>query len=313
MDIVHCLDNNYVPFCGTAMVSCCENNSKPIHFHIISSSLSDDNKSALKAIANKYGKQISFYDVDENILKDCIIREGDHVSVAAYLRILIPNILSVEITKVLYLDCDLIVCGDLSELFNTDLTSYACGGVYDGSTDNITTYNRLKYPIMSGYFNTGVLLMNIDYWRKNDITAEIFKFIKNFPERLLWWDQDAINGVLLGKIKFLPFKYNMTDPFYMVNLPLRQVYIDEIELSLFNPVILHFATSNKPWYPENQHPLKYKFYHYLSLTQWEKRYPIRRKVSLKRQCLNLLERYLNICVTKLSVKSPYRNLKQKNI
>ena len=122
--------------------------------------------------------------------------------------------------------------------------------------------------------------MNLEYWRINNVMESLFSFIKEHPERLMFWDQDAINSVLAGKIKRLPFKYNMTDPFYQINPPLRQEYLDEIEQARLNPVILHFATANKPWYEDNQHPLKYKFYQYLSMT---------RKVSLLRNSNQLSE------------------------
>ncbi len=307
MDIVHCLDDRYAPMCATAIVSLCENNpNSDIQYHIISASLSQENKDALKEIINRYGAKVKFYDVDQTILKDCVIKEGDHVSLAAYLRILIPIILPDNIETVLYLDCDLVVCENISNLFSIQLTGFSCGAVYDGGTNDIRTYNRLIYDYEKGYFNSGVLLFNLKYWRENNITNNLFKFISEHPERLMFWDQDAINSVLAGKIKRLPFKYNMTDPFYQVNPTLRQEYLDEIEQSLLNPVILHFATANKPWYEDNPHPLKYKFYQYLSLTKWKNQYPIR--ASFKRRCLKAIEKYLNISVTRRKDNSLYRKL-----
>ncbi len=307
MDIIHCIDDKYVPFCAVAIESLCQNNSGNINYHIISASLDENNKDILReVIVDKYNHAVNFYDVDNSLLKDCIIRDGDHVSLATYLRILIPKILPNNISKALYLDCDLIINGNISSLFTIDLNDYASGAVFDGGTDDIRTYNRLKYSSGNGYFNAGVLLMNLEYWRINNVMESLFSFIKEHPERLMFWDQDAINSVLAGKIKRLPFKYNMTDPFYQINPPLRQEYLDEIEQARLNPVILHFATANKPWYEDNQHPLKYKFYQYLSMTRWKNQYPIR--ASFKKRCLKFIEKYFNLSITKRKDNSLYRNL-----
>lgn len=304
MDIVHCLDDRYVPMCATAIVSLCENNPNlDIQYHIISASLSQESKNALRDLINKYNCKVIFYDVDNRILENCIVREGDHVSLAAYLRILIPKLLPTSMSKVLYLDCDLIICDDITDLFNLDLQDFAAAAVYDGCTDDIRTYNRLKYSTELGYFNSGVLLFNLNFWRDNQLTDKLFDFIAKYPERLLFWDQDAINSVLAGKIKRLPFRYNMTDPFYQINPPLRQEYLDEIEQSLLNPTILHFAMPNKPWYEGNPHPLKYKFYQYLSMTQWHEQYP--KKRPMKYRMLKLIEKCLKISIVK-SPRDSYR-------
>lgn len=281
MNIVYCLDNNYVPFCGTSIESVCENNPEGIQFHIISASLSPINKNNLKEIVTKYDNSISFYDVEDNILEGCVIKKNDYVSIATYLRILIPIILPQQIDKVLYLDCDLIVCRSLSELFQEDIHNYACAAALDAMTDNIITYNRLQYDSSSGYFNAGVIFMNLTYWRMHDITNKMFQFMKTFPERLLWLDQDVINGVLLNKIKRLPFKYNMMDAFYRTDLSLRQSYLDEISRDRLRAVIIHFTSSSKPWHSHNMHPLRGKFLYYLTKTPWSGQYPPKETIKHK--------------------------------
>ena len=101
---------------------------------------------------------------------------------------MIPKILPNNISKALYLDCDLIINGNISSLFTIDLNDYASGAVFDGGTDDIRTYNRLKYSSGNGYFNAGVLLMNLEYWRINNVMESLFSFIKEHPERLMFWD-----------------------------------------------------------------------------------------------------------------------------
>lgn len=268
MDIVHCLDDRYAPMCATAIVSLCENNPNlDINYHIISVSLNQNNKAALKAITDRFGAEIRFYDVNQDVLKDCVIRENDHVSLAAYLRILIPKILPDNIKTALYLDCDLIIIGDISELLKIDLVGFSIGVVKNG-IDNSDNINRLEYDKRHEYFNSGVMLMNLDYWRHKHIMEETFDYIYKYPHRLKFWDQDALNGVLFGTVKYISPKYNVQDSFYLKIYQTNDQYNVEIINAIKNPVILHFSSSRKPWYKDSLHPLKNEFFKYLRKTPW---------------------------------------------
>lgn len=218
MDIVHCIDDGYVAQCGVTITSVCVNNvNEVILFHILTTDLSASNREVLKKIVDKYRQKIIFYNVDEHLLSKCPVREGDHVSLATYFRILMPDILPKNLNKVLYLDCDLLVCKSIKSLWDTDILNYSLGAVYDGGTDDIRTYNRLKYDSLQGYFNAGVLLVNLAYWREFQISNKLLMFIEQYPERLMFWDQDALNSVLIQTTKILPFKYNMLDAFIQRN------------------------------------------------------------------------------------------------
>lgn len=290
MDIVHCIDNSYVAQCGVTITSVCVNNvNEVILFHILTTNLSIFNREMLKKIVDKYRQKIIFYNVDEYLLNKCPLREGDHVSLATYFRILMPDILPKSLNKVLYLDCDLVVCKNIKRLWDTDISTHSLGAVYDGGTDDIRTYNRLKYDIRQGYFNAGVLLVNLAYWREFHISNKLLKFIEQYPERLMFWDQDALNSVLIQTTKILPFKYNMLDAFYTKELALREEYLFEIEGALCDPTIHHFSSPNKPWLKTCDHPLKSFFFEYLKRTSWNDKFPIYPfNMSLKsRLCLFL--------------------------
>lgn len=149
MDIVFCLDNNFVMQTGVAMTSVCENNqTESIKFHLISTGLSNENQMDLRNIVDKYGKEICFYIVDDSLLANCPVNvpgQSKTVSIATYLKVFIVNILPDNIDKVLYLDGDLIVRGSLTDLWNTDISEVSLAAVRDIFADDIRVYNRLCY------------------------------------------------------------------------------------------------------------------------------------------------------------------------
>ena len=159
---------------------------------------------------------------------------------------MLPEIVSAD--KVLYLDCDIIVRDSLSELFATDLTDLACGVVEDQCGDDIRLHNPIR--MFSKYFNSGVLLMNLDYWRNNHVADKLVLWIENFDGRLMCPDQDALNVVLEGKVKFLDYKYNYQQGFYGDLMWLRADKWPAIKEARENPVVVHYTSGEKPWHKE---------------------------------------------------------------
>ncbi|KAA6338762.1 General stress protein A [termite gut metagenome] len=271
MDIVCGIDNNFTQHCGVLMTSVFENNKEEeITFHILTEGLIQKNQLLLEQIASSYNQQIYFYRIDTSILENCPIRKSDHVSLATYFRILIPSILPNTLQKTLYLDCDIIVRKNIKELWDYDISNKPIGAVYDMTIDDIRNYNRMCYSKELGYFNAGVLLINLNYWRDNSISNKLLQYIGQYPERLKWWDQDTLNGVLIKETVILPFKYNMQDTFFRKDPMLRKEFLKEINHSLCDPIILHYSTGNKPWFKGSSHPLKSEYYKYLILTPWKK-------------------------------------------
>lgn len=269
--IACCIDNGFIPYCGILMISICENKGvEPVHFHIVTDGLEAKNEKALKDIAGKYGQEISIYKINKNDLKNCPIRVGDHISIAAYFRILLSQILPADVHKVLYLDCDIIVLKDLDELWNIGIEGDAIGAVLAMSAQNIRHYNRLDYDMKLEYFNSGVLLINLDYWRENDISLKVLKYINKNPEKLLYHDQDALNYVLKENKVNLPLKYNVQDGFYWRDPFIAKSHWEEMYAAAADPVILHYTGRLKPWYKECDHPKKNLYLQYMTLSQWRK-------------------------------------------
>ena len=176
------------------------------------------------------------------------------------------KILPESVHKILYLDADMIVRHDLSELWNTPLNNVAVAGVMNQS-DCGQFWVRLGYPQELGYFNSGVLLLNLDYIREQNMTDQFIAYLKENPDVLLCPDQDVLNYVLKDHKLLLPVRYNAQEGFY--RNPPQSIFgdIDVFENDVNNPYIVHY-TKEKPWMANCMHPLKELYYYYKSQTPW---------------------------------------------
>lgn len=271
MDIACNIDNNYVRFCSIMLVSLFENNKdESFDIHIVTQDLSEEGQKTLKDIVcRQYNQRIHFYIVSSDLLNDFPIDSTSHISISTYLRLFLSRVLPSSLSKVLYLDCDIIVRSPIAAFWNIDLTGYAIGCVEDMWSDKDENYSRLGYSKDFLYFNAGVLLINLDFWRQNHLEEEFTDYVKHNAEKLLFNDQDVLNGVLHDKKLFIPFKWNMQDGFFRRRRRIRKDVWDELDNELCNPAILHFTGSKKPWHYKCMHPYKSDFYLYQRLTQWK--------------------------------------------
>lgn len=253
--IAFCTDTNYVMPTGVAMISISENNQEEeITFHLV---ITDEGTSTdevekkvqpLLDIASKYGKHALIYSLKKEQLSAFECKGAGYISTTAFARIFLPDLLSLEISKVLYLDCDIACNGSLKELWKIELGDYAIAGVIDCNGTHAGYHERIKTPIEVPYINSGVLLMNLDKWRKENLIPKVCDCAIEHQFPLL--DQDALNYYFQNKIKLLPVKYNSQTLFIFggeLQWHVDYIYLDEIRDAIKNPVIVHYLTANKPW------------------------------------------------------------------
>ena len=296
MDIVFCINNNWTMQCGVTIKSILEFNKNPITFHILSKNISDENKQKLvnivKLDSNKF---IKFYNISSDYDDKFILRPGDRVSIETYFRFFIPVLLEDKIKKVLYLDADIICTNKLDSLFNTDITNYAAGMILDARYCEITKFNRLNYEMKYGYFNAGVMLINLDYWRINDISKKLITYVNDNKELCFSHEQDAINAILHDKILRLSPAFNIQTillQYYFFkdlrtcpqNIQYEFKYEKkiwpELEEALSLPVLIHFTDFYKPWHKSCKVPFTELWRLFLSQTTW-KNYKFSKKIYPK--------------------------------
>ncbi len=291
INIVLAINDNFIKQAATTITSIHKNSKKDslIGINILHSDVTQQNQNIIKDMVKdmKNISELNFVDMKQFVTRglfDKYIVDENYITSETYYRLFIPNLFP-QYDKVLYLDSDVIVCEDLTELYNTDIDNLYAGvvSVYKYFFKNVLNLNDDKIIseeylanklniLNKTYFNAGILLLNLSEMRKDNIQEKSFEFLfKNYP--LLYQDQDILNSLFNNKVKFLDRKYNVYYRHYLHNSP---------------TTILHFAGPQKPW---NFYKLNEGFelyWKYFKLTPFyneteEKLYSNLKKVSPKKK------------------------------
>lgn len=293
MDIVLCTDNNYCIHTGILMCSICDNNDN-VHYHIvISEDVTVKNKRKLESVALKYNAEIAFYTINPSIIDSLPFGKEimpQHVSVVTYFRLFLTEILPSTLSKVLYLDVDMICAGTLSELWDRPLSDKPLVAVTDMDANDPHRYARLGYDSELGYFNAGVLLINLDYWRNERILLQFSNFMTEHSDRIIFHDQDVLNHIFAGKAELVDIDYNLQNGF-LRQPPSFIPNHDTFDYCIKHPKLIHYTYIHKPWIKGSPHPYTSYYLHYKKLSPW--RYRIRKSKearSVKEWLVNVLVR-----------------------
>lgn len=256
INIIYASDNNFARIMNISIFSLLVNsNNEIIKIWVIESNISEVNKKDILNTVQKFpNAEIVFKSVSENILPEKI--NLDRGSMSAYNRMLIGSILPNNISKVLYLDSDILILGNINELYQCDLKENIIGAVSD--VFNSTYKKNLGIPINMPMFNNGVMLIDLEKWRKRDIENKLFEKIKYFKGNPLQGDLGLLNSVLYDSYQELEPRYNVMTSFFdftyeellTFKKPGKYYTKQEIENAKLNMLIRHFTTSfpsERPW------------------------------------------------------------------
>ena len=219
------LDGHYSKFCGTSILSIFENTREQVTVHIIhDQTLTPDNRDKFIYLAGQYNQWIKFYDVDacapermRYLRQSLAERFGAFSLIGMFFRLLIPEIISPSLDKIIYLDAgDTIVNLDIKKLWNVELGDrpLAAASDYD-RFQNVPQQRNLcddGFVEPEKYFNSGVLIINLELWRAN--MDKIFGrgggydlWINNY-RRYTFFDQDILNYCFAKDAVRLPDEFN---------------------------------------------------------------------------------------------------------
>jgi lipopolysaccharide biosynthesis glycosyltransferase len=252
-------NNKYAKHLGVMLTSLMENKAskRPVIVHIIDGGISTKNKSKLLQISQKYNFQLNLKFLSINTSSFKRFMTSHHITKETYYRISIPDLLDQHIDKVIYLDGDVIVKDDITILWNKNIKKYHLAAVEGGLGRN----RKQILPKGYNYFNAGVMLINLEKWRKDNISSKVFNYIKYNSSKCVAWDQDALNAVLYGKWLELHPKWNVLTAFFHFK---KKKY----EKAKQKPSIIHFAGASKPWHKKNKHRFKNEYHKYLRKLKW---------------------------------------------
>ena len=169
--------------------------------------------------------------------------------------------------RVLYMDSDIAVNASLLPLWQTEMKE-DCPLAAVVDANSLLQGYRLRIPKDVHYYNSGILLMNLDVWRRESITQKMADCAVANQYPLL--DQDVINVVLQGRIQTLPVTYNFQILFYFGGPDtwhVDNVITEEIRDTLSSPVVIHYLTPNKPWCDEIC-PCREVWERYCAMSPW---------------------------------------------
>ncbi len=270
MNVVLASDNNYVQHCCVTMTSILYNN-KDVHFYLFTEGLSPQNEDLLQKQVSDYDGKLSICKIDSNVVQRFPMpkTQSSHISIATYYRLFVDLVLPKNLDKVIYLDCDIIVRGSIDELYNMDIDNAAIAAVYQNNEWAIGngTFERLSIPQEYGYFNAGVLLINLRYWRENNVTERLFFFIKEHYDRIKSHDQDTLNAVLYKEVIGVSNKWNYLPIFLMqerFHFPRAMNYSIPID-----PIVIHYVYTPKPWDYYSNHPYTNEYFKYFYMSPFK--------------------------------------------
>ncbi len=267
IQIVVAADKHYFVPLYVMLFSLLENrkSAHPIVISLISKDFIPSQKDRLNDLVRAYPHASFSYLQLEKSAFSHLDQQMPALSEVTYFRLMIPELLGPEVKKVIYLDSDMLVLDDIAQLWEIELSGKACGGVPEHYTFMPNTDSRkahfmkLGLPSDATYCNGGVLVMNLEVWRKENLGQACINFLKDFPERVTFDDQCALNYVLRGKWYYLPIRWNVTNIWFRF----REEIADRPEFQeAMAGAILHYTTASKPWQASCKHPQKALFEKY---------------------------------------------------
>ena len=249
INILICADHGFVMPCGIALQALCANNKDNIvHVYLITDeSFTEEDRYDIRQIvlSSNADNTISFLLATDDMMSAWSWHKNSYYPKQVFYRLLCADLLPESVDRILYIDCDVIVRRSLTELWDMDLQDSPLAACPDASERGF----RIGFNETDEYYNSGVLLMNMDYWRKNDCKKQLFDFIDAHAGEYRLPDQDPLNIIFKETKKHLDIKYNL-QPIALykdkyITFP-WQKYGAEFRNAQTDPSIIHFEGA-RPW------------------------------------------------------------------
>ena len=278
LNVLYICDDVFAPIAGVSLTSLFENNSNTqisITVYLLWVGVSSRNRELFLQLAEKYGQTIHLIDAEPLMQKICSLnlstyRGSAMTNLRLYFDLLIPD----SVHRLLYLDCDTLVCAPVSELADLDLKGRTLGMILDAYGSPEAAVNITDTP----YYNAGVILIDCNRWRTGNWGAKIETYLRTGDEHLSHPDQDLLNLLCRSEILRLPVRYNLqtihrmySNQIYFKCFPCKDYYSEqEINEAIASPAILHMIRvfGENPWNFGSHHPDEELFLRYKNISLW---------------------------------------------
>ena len=276
LNVLYTCDENYAPFAGVSMTSLFCNNTDidRIRVYLVLDGVSEENQARYRSLAEQYGREVVLIDARNVVDKIRNLNIPTYRgSYSANFRLFFTEFIHDPMKKLLYLDSDTLVTGSLRPLLELDTTGYWFGMVRDSMM-----LRRDKIFDYDAPYNSGVLRIEVEAWRRDDVTRRLLDHIRHVRARYVNPDQDLLNVVGAGHILCLPPEYNFPpihraypDRIYYREAPAGFYTPAQLDQARQHPVILHTYRflGEFPWHKGTLHPDAAVFDGYLRTSLWK--------------------------------------------
>lgn len=283
MNVAYSTSDLYSELAATSIASLLENSKDvdEINVFVIDIGISEMHRQDLLDLVAVYDRHLEFLeDLNVEDIAHTKINVGRwHIS--TFSRLFLLHVLPEGLDKVIYIDCDMIIRHSLKTLWEMDMEGTWCMSADDCRGK---MYRKdIGIPMDSIYTNNGLMVIDLDAWRKNDVESKFIDFINEYHGDITYMDQGVLNGVFqpIKKVKLLPISYNAQTVCYDLGYdglqacrkPVWAYTEKEFEAGIADPTVVHFTTcfmsGTRPWFKEDHHPYRDEFLRYRSLTAWK--------------------------------------------
>lgn len=291
-------DDNYMPFLEVSIRSLKNKASKKYNYniHVLNIGLKEENKNLVKRLEDK-GFKIFFDDISSTFEEiKSKLRNIYHFSLATYYRLFIETLYP-QYDKVLYLDCDICVNGDVSKLYNNSLKGYKLAGVTDQFVGMVPEFREYVSTVLGveaeDYINAGIILMNLAEFRKAKIQDTFIDLINTYNFDSVAPDQDYLNYLCRGKIKYLKNGWN--------KMPLQTKAEGGLNL-------IHYNLFAKPWQNDDVYYQEYfwdvakKSPFYKDILKCKADFTEEKRLAKEKANKDIVKRALEICASDVTMR-----------
>ncbi len=250
------------------------NSSCQIKLFVIDAGIKRKNRENLEKLLDLKRCSIEWILAPKKINELPILERTPNISAAAYCRLFMAEILPKNYKKAIYLDSDVIVNEDLGQLWKIPIEENYLLAVQDmeipfiSSPYGISKYKELELQANCKYFNSGILVINLEKWRTEAIALKAMKYLVQNKDYLHHHDQESLNVVIAGKWGELDPRWNQQTKLYKYSVWQDSPFAQDVYNNLLHhPYIIHFTGISKPW-NSYTHPFNSLFFQYVDMTPW---------------------------------------------
>lgn len=272
-------DDSYAQHVAAAISSAVINRSRvlPLDVHVLATELRPSSSAKLRRLADRHGDiEVTLHEL--SIDRFSRWKRSEHISQAAYLRLLMCDLIPKDRSRLIYLDADTICVEPLDELWSMNLDGAVLGATRDTSTPvvssprGIASFEQLGLDAEMPYFNSGVLLIDAAKWRDADPLQFAEQYVARFGEVQRALDQEILNVCFARQWVEIDTKWNVSPRLFNIENWKDPRAVEAFEAIAKQareaPAIVHFLGPKKPWHFRSSIPWRDQYFEAVVASGW---------------------------------------------